>query len=124
MTDPTDPIETRNVWAEPYDARQCPECETWVYTAAGPFAEGDRTKTMADWLHWERFHLEEHPTPATAIGFPFFDYNDTPVEAVLESHPASPTRRETPTDPGNGALIDRLDHLQQRPRPEPPSIGD
>lgn len=70
--------------AQPYEARQCPECRVWIYTAAGPFAEGDPTKTEADWLHWEAEHLpvEELEHSVGAIGFPFFPYNEEPVEAV------------------------------------------
>lgn len=70
--------------AQPYEARRCPECHLWIYTAAGPFAEGDPTKTEADWLHWEAEHLPEEETAreALSIGFPFFPYNEEPVEAV------------------------------------------
>jgi hypothetical protein len=69
--------------AQPYEARRCPECHLWIYTAAGPFAEGDPTKTEADWLHWQAEHLtEEDRLAPNAIGFPFFCYNDEPAEAV------------------------------------------
>lgn len=68
--------------AQPYEARRCPECHLWIYTAAGPFAEGDPTKAEADWLHWEAEHLAEAPPSASAFGFPFFTYNEEPVEAV------------------------------------------
>jgi hypothetical protein len=76
-------INTR-LMAQPYDARQCPKCKVWVFTAAGPFAEGDPTKTVADWLHWEAEHLDPAEADKPAIGFPFFSYNDEPVEAVHE----------------------------------------
>ena len=68
--------------AAPYDARQCPICETWIYIAAGPFAEGDATKTLADFYHWAGKHATPEELSATAVGFPFFDYNAEPVEAV------------------------------------------
>jgi hypothetical protein len=68
------------VIAAPYDARQCPVCKVWVYVAAGPFSEGDRTKTVADWNHWEAFHL----TPETSEMYPFFPFNDSVVQAVQE----------------------------------------
>ena len=68
--------------AEPYRARQCPACETWVFTDAEPFAENDRTKTQRDWLHWERYHLAE--AEPRSFGFPFFRYNTEAVDAVLE----------------------------------------
>jgi hypothetical protein len=72
------------VIAAPYDARRCPDCDTWIYTAAGPFAEDDPTKTMADFLHWSREHATEEERTATCVGFPFFDYNEAPVSALRE----------------------------------------
>lgn len=122
MTDQNDPIETRTVWAEPYTARQCPECETWVYVADGPFAEGDPTKTLADTLHWERLHLEK--SPATSFGRPYFYFNETPVEATLEIATTEQASTDAPSPGGIGTVMDRLDHLQHRPNPEPPGIGD
>jgi hypothetical protein len=76
------------VYAEPYDARQCPICEVWVYTAAGPFAEGDDpTKTLADYLHWAAEHADPAELGASVVGFPYFGYNEVPVEAVAEHRP-------------------------------------
>jgi hypothetical protein len=75
-------VTARTVTAQPYEARQCPACRVWVFTAGGPFAEGDRTKTMADWLHWEANHLDPAEADKVAIGFPFFWWNTVPVEAV------------------------------------------
>jgi hypothetical protein len=66
--------------AAPYTARQCPVCKVWVYCADGPFAEGDRTKTLADWHHWEANHLDPAEATAMAIGFPMFMWNDGPVK--------------------------------------------
>lgn len=80
------------VLAQPYDARQCPECGVWVYTADGPFAENDRTKTEADWLHWRDEHGsggDDEIAPGV-IGFPFFRYNDEPVQAVKEHRELDP----------------------------------
>jgi hypothetical protein len=76
--------EPVTVIAAPYEARQCPRCETWVYCAGGPFSEGDRTKTLADWNHWERHHLADADRAGTSIGFPYFPWNQTPVEATKE----------------------------------------
>jgi hypothetical protein len=86
------------VLAQPYDACQCPRCEAWIYVADGPFAEQDPTKEMATWLHWRDEHLtDEERTETRAIGFPLFDYNEQPVEAVREHRsvvvsPGSPGR--------------------------------
>lgn len=68
--------------APPYTARRCPVCGEWVYCADGPFAEGDPTKTVADWNHWEARHLDPATDtgPGSAVGFPFFDWNDEPVD--------------------------------------------
>lgn len=68
--------------AAPYEARQCPTCHEWVYTAAGPFFEDDPTKTGADYLHWEANHATPAELKGSVIGFPFFDYNDVPVMAT------------------------------------------
>ncbi len=73
--------------AAPYEARQCPECKVWVYTAAGPFAEGDETKTMADCLHYERDHADKVERLGNAIGFPYFSYNEKPVRATRFDFP-------------------------------------
>jgi len=74
------------ITAEPYTARRCPDCEVWVYVADGPFAEGDRTKTLADADHYERHH---QPAPVEgAFGFPYFDWNTETVQAVREETPA------------------------------------
>jgi hypothetical protein len=70
--------------ARPYEACQCPECGEWVYAAAGPFAEGDRTKPLAAWLHWQRYHLTADEAAQTVIGFPYFRFNDQAIESVLE----------------------------------------
>lgn len=71
------------VTAAPYEARQCPECKVWVYTAAGPFAEGDPTKTMADCLHYERAHADKVERFGNAIGFPYFNYNTTVIHTAV-----------------------------------------
>ena len=42
--------------AEPYTARLCTICNEWVYVADGPFAENDRTKTLADTQHYKEVH--------------------------------------------------------------------
>lgn len=73
--------------AKPYEARQCPECKLWIYTAAGPFAENDQTKPMADAIHYETVHadlVEQRGTnPAIpSIGFPYFQYNDVQIEGA------------------------------------------
>ena len=84
-TNPTPPPTPPTWHAEPYDARLCPVCETWIYVADGPFAEGDPTKPLADFNHWRREHAtEEEKIPGATVTFPFFDYNDEPVEAVVE----------------------------------------
>ena len=71
--------------AGPYQARHCDECDTWIYTDAAPFAENDRTKTLRDWLHYEKHHLATAPlTPNGLIGFPAMRYNTEPVDAELE----------------------------------------
>jgi hypothetical protein len=72
--------------AEPYTARQCPICKTWVYCADGPFAEDppDPTKTLADYDHWANFHADPALLNLPAVGFPYFDWNDEPVEAIKE----------------------------------------
>lgn len=88
-------LHTHEKLAQPYEAQQCPECKTWVYVAAGPFAEGgDRTKPTSDWEHWSHHHMTDeerraHNAPAApgvvrSIGFPFFTYNSDPVVAVHE----------------------------------------
>lgn len=64
--------------AGPYTSRQCPTCKVWVYCADGPFAEGDRTKTLADWEHWEKHHLAT--SVRDPLGFPFFPWNEASVE--------------------------------------------
>jgi hypothetical protein len=77
----------KTVWASPYNARQCPECKVWVYTADGPFAEGDRTKTVADANHWEREHpdaVSQEVRDCGMFSFPHFPYNTRIVEAVKE----------------------------------------
>jgi hypothetical protein len=68
--------------AQPYEARRCPTCGEWVYTAAGPFFEDDPTKTGADYLHWEANHATPADLAAMTISFPWFDYNTEPVQAV------------------------------------------
>lgn len=130
MTDPTDANSPRTVWAEPYTARRCPACETWVYVAGGPFAEGDPTKTVADWLHWQRLHLDDGDT-ATTIGFPYFYFNETAVEASLEAAAADRlggVRRsliETlKVIQDINDRLDRRDRQQHRADPEPPGIPD
>lgn len=81
------------VLAGPYCARLCPDCDTWIYTAAGPFAEGDPTKTLADMNHWEREHdevktladeAERVRTEPIVLMRPFMQFNKEPVWAVLE----------------------------------------
>lgn len=93
MTATDQPDQPALVTAQPFEARQCPECKLWIFTAAGPFAEDDPTKTEADWLHWEAEHLPDDPAAreAVTIGFPFFSYNEEPVEASMAY--ADPTAR-------------------------------
>jgi hypothetical protein len=70
--------------AAPYEARRCPTCGLWVFTAAGPFFEDDPTKTGADYLHWEAEHATPDELAAMTISFPFFDYNTEPVIATVQ----------------------------------------
>jgi hypothetical protein len=96
---------TGTVLAHPYDARRCPICGVWVFTAAGPFdpKEGipgpdgriypDETKELATFLHWRDEHATPEDLSGDQIGFPFFDYNDVPVQAVLP-----PRQEEGSTD--------------------------
>lgn len=80
-------VPGQTVTAQPYEARRCPECNVWVYTAAGPFAEGDRTKTLADILHAETEHDPERgaSTAGTVVTeCAWFPYNEEPVQAVYE----------------------------------------
>jgi hypothetical protein len=70
--------------AKPYEAQLCPTCDTWIYTAAHPFAEDDPTKPLRDYLHHEREHMDPDDRDASRVGFPFFRYNTEPVRAVLE----------------------------------------
>lgn len=81
---PAGPQEPTAIAAEPWTARQCPTCGVWVYVADGPFAEDDPTKSLTDWFHWRDEHLPDEDRGAVAIGFPFFMYNDQPVDAVNE----------------------------------------
>ena len=64
--------------AAPYTARRCDECDTWIYCADGPFAEGDPTKTLADAVHYEAVHGVE---PGPVVSFPFMSWNDETVTA-------------------------------------------
>lgn len=74
--------------AAPFDARLCGGCDTWIYTANGPFAEdNDPTKTLADFMHWEREHATPEELSGSAIGFPFMPYNEEAVSAVWENAP-------------------------------------
>ena len=123
MTDQSDSSEHRTVRAEPYTARQCPECDTWVYVDDGPFAENDPTKTVADWRHWERLHLYE-ADQGDAIGFPYFNFNETPVEAMIERWEGEPTRGDAHRATSKTAISEALDRLQRRADSAPPSIGD
>lgn len=77
-------MDTETITAEPYTARQCPDCNVWVYCDDGPFAENDRTKTVADWLHYRDEHMPADDAGKSVIGFPYFSYNDTAVTAVRE----------------------------------------
>ncbi len=123
MTDQSDSGERRTITAEPYTTRRCPECETWVYVDDGPFAENDPTKTVADWLHWERLHLDEADR-ASAIGFPYFNFNETPVEATIEHRGGEPTRSYAHPVAPKTAISEALDRLQRRPDRAPPTVGD
>jgi hypothetical protein len=81
-------MPSKIISAAPYDAKQCPICQTWVYVARGPFAENDRSKPIADFEHYEREHAtpadySTSPTSAVVFGIPYFPYNDTRVNAVL-----------------------------------------
>jgi len=82
------------VTAPPYTAAQCPECKVWVLTSEGPFSEGDRTKSYADWLHWRDEHLD--PTTADESRpqmFPYFFGNKETVTAVRERRLDTPKKR-------------------------------
>lgn len=73
--------------AEPYTARECPECLLWIYCDDGPIAEGDRTKTLADLRHFEQEHGALLSTRASASGasvtsYPYMRWNERVVEAV------------------------------------------
>jgi hypothetical protein len=68
--------------APPFTARQCPICKQWIYCANGPFAEDDPTKTLADWYHYDREHRPAGTGNEAVVGFPFFDWNDEPVEVT------------------------------------------
>ena len=74
--------------AEPYMARQCPECKLWIFVDDGPFAENDRTKTLADVQHWEAEHVKPedytHVRGARVLGIPYMHWNEDTVEAVVE----------------------------------------
>lgn len=70
--------------APPFTARQCRDCGVWIFVAYGPFAEGDRTKTVADYLHYEAEHLSAEEAAKVAVGFPYMPWNEEPVEAVFE----------------------------------------
>lgn len=65
------------IQAEPYTARQCPECEEWVYVAAGPFNE--EGKPYNEIIHYD----SEHGGPTMSIGqmsaYPFMSYNEETV---------------------------------------------
>jgi len=78
MTDTQQHIE-----AQPFEARQCPICKLWIFTAAGPFAEGDPTKTQADYYHWEAAHATAEQLNASPVAFPYFTFNKEPVTAML-----------------------------------------
>lgn len=82
------PQEPLTIVAQPYEARQCPECKLWVLVSRGPFAEGDSTKTLADANHWEAHHVPEGTDTSKVLGFPFFSFNAEPVVATWEQ----PTR--------------------------------
>lgn len=72
--------------AGPYMARKCPICGVWVFTDAGPFGEGDPTKTVADWDHYEAEHQAEHEgDDGPVLGMPFFQHNEVGVEAIVLS---------------------------------------
>lgn len=72
---------TKTKTAKPFEARYCPECDAWIYTADGPFAEDDRTKTVADYIHWAVEHSLDLPDADDF--FPFFDWNDKTVTAEI-----------------------------------------
>lgn len=76
------------VKAGPYEARLCPACDTWIYTAAGPFAEDDMTKTMADILHYEAEHKTDRIEEGV-FGFPYMRHNEEPVDAIYEGRTAA-----------------------------------
>jgi len=78
------PMPPGEVSAGPYEARLCEICDTWIYTAAGPFAEGDPTKTMADIVHYER----EHAPRRGQVSYPFMRFNVAPVQAIKEEEPS------------------------------------
>jgi hypothetical protein len=69
--------------AEPYTARRCDICDTWIYCADGPFAEGDPTKTIADYDHWAAHHATPAELAGPVIGFPYMPWNDGPVKIAV-----------------------------------------
>ena len=73
--------------AGPGEARLCPACGAWIFTAFGPFESGDRTKTLADANHWMKHHagpIEPEPGMVQATSFPLMPFNDETVEAIVE----------------------------------------
>lgn len=81
------------ITAGPYEARLCRVCGEWVHTAAGPFAEGDPTKTLADLYHYE----DEHG-PVEGFGIPYMPFNEEPVTAVRVAERANQPRHLTAGD--------------------------
>lgn len=63
-----------------YTARQCTVCSKWVYCADGPFAEGDRTKTLADVNHLNDEHGDVFKREGERVwSFPFMYWNDKAI---------------------------------------------
>ena len=72
---------TRIVTAQPFTARYCDECDTYIYVAGGPFADDDPTCTLADGIHWEIAHGLDYPE--YEIGIPFMFWNEKTVQAEI-----------------------------------------
>lgn len=66
--------------AQPYQARKCPECSQWIHTGAGPFEGRDRTKTLADVMHWASNHVPPTGEGNRVMIVPLMPFNTEPVE--------------------------------------------
>lgn len=77
------PAADVEVHAPAFTARQCPACDTWVYVADGPFAEGDPTKPLAGAMHYDLWHATAEDRGR--VGIPYMRWNTEPVRAVREA---------------------------------------